>query len=209
MSVTLALLRHGETPWSRDKRVQGRTDIGLTEAAAAVLAASRLPPQCDGMQVFTSPLARCVQTASQLGLATAAIEARLVEMAWGQWEGRRLADLRSELGDAMDENEARGWDFMPPGGESPRLVWQRVQPCLAAWAAQGRATLAVTHRGVIRVIFARATGWDMLGKPPAKLDWGALHLFTLDANGTPAISRLNQPLSVRPDATAARSETDR
>ncbi|MEO7940681.1 MAG: histidine phosphatase family protein [Burkholderiaceae bacterium] len=197
MGVTLALLRHGETPWSRDKRVQGRTDIGLTEAAAAALAASRLPPQCDDMQVLTSPLARCVQTATQLGLSTATVEPRLAEMSWGEWEGQRLVDLRAALGDTMVANEARGWDFMPPGGESPRLVWQRVQPCLAQWAAQGQATLAVTHRGVIRVIFAQATGWDMLGKPPAKLDWGALHLFTLDAHGTPAILRLNQPLSGR------------
>lgn len=200
--MTLALLRHGETPWSRDKRVQGRTDIGLTDDAAQALAAARLPPQCDGMQVFTSPLARCVQTAARLGLTTAKVDTRLAEMSWGQWEGQRLADLRSELGDAMAENEARGWDFMPAGGESPRRVWQRVQPCLAAWAAQGQSTLAVTHRGVIRVIFAQATGWDMLGKPPAKLNWGALHLFTLDAHGVPAVLRLNQPLSGRADAAA-------
>lgn len=205
MGVTLALLRHGETPWSRDKRVQGRTDIGLTEAAAAALAASRLPPQCDGMQVFTSPLARCVQTAAQLGLGTAQVDPRLAEMSWGQWEGQRLADLRSQLGAAMAANEARGWDFMPAGGESPRLVWRRVQPCLAQWAAQGQATLAVTHRGVIRAIFAQATGWDMLGKPPARLNWGALHLFTLDAYGTPTVLRLNQPLSGRVDAVAAES----
>ena len=202
MPVTLAVLRHGETPWSRDKRVQGRTDIGLTEAAATLLAASQLPPQCAGMQVFSSPLVRCVQTATQLGL-TPAVDTRLAEMAWGRWEGQRLPDLRSELGDAMAQNEARGWDFMPPGGESPRLVWQRVQPCLAAWAAQGQATLAVTHRGVIRVIFAQATGWDMLGKPPAKLNWSALQLFTLNAHGTPVVLRLNVPLSDRSAATAA------
>lgn len=201
MTVTLALLRHGETPWSRDKRVQGRTDIGLTEAAAAALAASRLPSQCAGMQVFTSPLVRCVQTAAQLQLDPV-VDDRLAEMAWGEWEGRRLADLRRELGDTMSENEARGWDFMPPGGESPRRVWQRVQPCLASWAAQGRATLAITHRGVIRVIFAQATGWDMLGKPPARLDWSALQLFTLDTHGSPAMVQLNLPLVARAPAPA-------
>ena len=42
-------------------------------------------------------------------------------------------------------------------------------------------TLAVTHRGVIRAILAEATGWDMRGKPPARLDWDAVHLFMLDA----------------------------
>lgn len=193
MTVTLALLRHAETPWSRDKRVQGRTDIGLTPVSAASLAARRLPAICNGMPVFTSPLARCTQTAAQLRLAPT-VEPRLIEMAWGRWEGRRLADLRAELGAAMAENEARGWDFMAPDGESPRRVWQRVGPWLMERASQREPTLAVTHRGVMRVIFAQATGWDMLGKPPAKLDWNALQLFTLDEAGMPTVQQLNLPL---------------
>jgi probable phosphoglycerate mutase len=99
----------------------------------------------------------------------------------------------------MAENEARGWDFMAPGGESPRLVWRRVRPWLADLAARQVPTLAVTHRGVIRVIFAQALGWDMLGKPPAKLDWNALQLFTLDHSGLPAVQQLNLPLRRRED----------
>ena len=65
-------------------------------------------------------------------------EPRLVEMAWGEWEGRRLADLRAELGDAMIENEARGLDFRPPGGESPRDVQERLKPLLACLSAPDR-----------------------------------------------------------------------
>lgn len=197
MTTLLALLRHGETPWSRDKRVQGHTDIGLSEAGAAALAALALPVDCRAMQVCTSPLRRCTETAVQLRLVTPTPEPRLIEMAWGQWEGRRLADLRAEQGTAMAENEARGWDFMAPGGESPRMVWQRVRPWLAERAAQRRPTLAVTHRGVIRAIFAQAMGWDMLGKPPARLDWSALQLFTLDGCGRPSVQRLNMPLLPR------------
>lgn len=197
MTTTLALLRHGETPWSRVKRLQGRTDVGLSETGAALLAAHMLPRECSALQVRTSPLARCTQTAAQLRLATPVIEPRLIEMGWGQWEGRTLLDLRSELGPEMAENEARGWDFMAPGGESPRQVWQRVRPWLAELAALRLSTLAVTHRGVMRVIFAQATGWDMLGKPPAKLDWNALQLFTLDERGLPAVQQLNLPLARR------------
>jgi probable phosphoglycerate mutase len=52
-------------------------------------------------------------------------------------------------------------------------------------------TLAITHRGVIRAILAHATGWDMRGKPPARLEWDAVHLFMLDAEGRPSIERLN------------------
>ncbi len=202
MSVQFGLLRHGETSWSRDKRVQGRTDVALSEAGRAYLAARSLPLACARMQVWSSPLARCTQTAAQLRLSPVAIEARLIEMAWGRWEGRRLADLRTELGDAMAQNEARGWDFMAPDGESPRQVWQRVRPWLAEVAANGQPTLAVTHRGVMRVIFAMATGWDMLGKPPARLDWTSLQLFGLDAGGMPVVRQLNTALETAGDARA-------
>ncbi|MEZ5637005.1 MAG: histidine phosphatase family protein [Burkholderiaceae bacterium] len=198
MTVTLALLRHAETPWSRDKQVQGRTDIGLTEQARAGLSRLAVPDPCAAMPVFSSPLQRCTQTAAQLGLVPT-VEPRLIEMAWGRWEGRRLVDLRAELGEAMAENEARGWDFMAPDGESPRQVWQRVRPWLRERALAGASTLAITHRGVMRVVFAQATGWDMLGKPPARLDWNALQLFTLDAHGMPQVQRLNLPLDALAD----------
>ena len=47
------------------------------------------------------------------------------------------------------------------------------------------------HRGVIRVILAEASGWNMSGKPPAKLDWNAAHFFELDEQGIPEVQRLN------------------
>lgn len=191
MTATLALLRHGETIWTHDKRVQGRTDVPLSDSGRAALAARRLPQSWAGAPVVTSPLARCRQTVDALRLAPAAIEPRLIEMDWGDWEGRRLADLRAELGAAMADNEDRGLDFQPPQGESPRMVLARIRPWLAQCAQTGSATLAVTHRGVIRVIFALATGWDMLGRPPAKLDWRAMHSFTLDDDGTPSVLQLN------------------
>ena len=100
-------------------------------------------------------------------------------MSWGAWEGRRLADLRAELGEEMSANEARGWDFRPDGGESPREVLARVR----AWLAELKApTLAVTHRGVIRAVYAQAASWNMLGKPPARLAWDAVHVFRLEGN---------------------------
>ncbi len=191
MTATLALLRHGETIWTHDKRVQGRTDVPLSHGGRAALAARRLPQPWADAAVVTSPLVRCRQTADALGLTPAAVEPRLIEMDWGDWEGRRLADLRAELGAVMADNEDRGLDFQPPQGESPRMVLARIRPWLAQCARSESATLAVTHRGVIRVIFALATGWDMLGRPPAKLDWRALHSFTLDDDGMPSVLQLN------------------
>ena len=140
------------------------------------------------MRIVSSPLARCVETAALIGASSAEREPRLAEMSWGAWEGRRLPDLRAELGRAMEENEARGWDFRPAGGESPREVLVRVRSWLAGLA---EPTLAVTHRGVIRAVLASASGWDLLGKPPAKLDWSAVHLVRGDGDGAPRIERLN------------------
>jgi probable phosphoglycerate mutase len=184
----LALLRHGDTPWSVEGRIQGRSDVPLSDAGRAAVLALRLPPDCAGMRIVSSPLARCVETAALLGMPVAGREPRLAEMSWGAWEGRRLAELRAELGRAMEENEARGWDFRPERGESPREVLARVR----GWLAELKEpTLAVTHRGVIRAIFASATGWNMLGRPPAKLDWSALQLFRVGPDGTARVERLN------------------
>jgi broad specificity phosphatase PhoE len=202
--ILLATLRHAQTEWSRDKRIQGRTDVPLSPAGRAALRARALPALCDGMHVVTSTLARCVETATLLGHPQAAREPRIVEMHWGAWEGQRIADLRAALGAAMQANEARGMDFTPEGGESPRQVLARLRPWLAEIAARAQPTLAFTHRGVIRVLLAEATGWDMLGRPPAKLDWDALQLFRLDAQGQPSVHALNVALDAVPESAGGR-----
>jgi 2,3-bisphosphoglycerate-dependent phosphoglycerate mutase len=185
--VLLAMLRHGDTAWSAEGRIQGRSDPPLTDEARERLRRFRLPQVCSGMRVVTSPLARCVETAALLGAPQAHREARIAEMSWGAWEGRRLADLRVELGARMSENEARGWDFRPESGESPREVLARVR----TWLAELKEpTLAVTHRGVIRAVYAQAAGWDLRGKPPAKLAWDAAHVFRVH-EGEPAIESVN------------------
>jgi probable phosphoglycerate mutase len=186
MTVLLALLRHADTAWSREGRIQGRTDIPLLSPAGL-----QLPDICRGMRVVTSPLSRCVETAALLGATGAEREPRIAEMSWGAWEGRLLSELRAELGAAMRENEARGWDFRPHGGESPRDVLARARAWLAEVAARQESTFAVTHRGVIRAIYAYACGWDLRGAPPEKLDWRAVHVFRLAVDGAPSIERLN------------------
>ena len=193
----LAMLRHGETQWSHDKRIQGRTDVPLNAAGRAVLIDSSLPDAFLALSAVTSPLLRCVETARLLGLETVVRESRLAEMSWGEWEGRKISELRAELGEEMAANEALGFDFKPPQGESPRDVLARVNTWLVEVAAQGKPTLAVCHRGVIRVVFAAAMEWDMRGKPPAKLNWSALHVFRLDALGRPTVMQLNVPLVPR------------
>ncbi len=190
----LALIRHAATAWTEQGRIQGRSDIGLSPRGRAAAACWRPPGALDGAEWRSSPLARARDTARLMGVDSVAVEPRLIEMDWGRWEGHRLAELRAELGKAMAENEARGLDFRPQGGESPREVQQRLRPWLAQVVARGRPVAAVTHKGVIRAVFALAAGWDMTDQPPVRLDWACVHLFDLARDGAPAIAELNLPL---------------
>jgi broad specificity phosphatase PhoE len=187
----LALIRHMPTGWNQTGLLQGRGDTPPLRQGQ--MPSWLVPFEFLHYRWLSSSLERCKATARQLGM-DAATEPRLIEMDWGEWEGKTLADLRARLGDAMAGEEARGLDFRPPGGESPRDVQQRLKPLLAEIAAADRNTTGVTHKGVIRAVLALATGWDMLGKPPHRLSWSAAHLFRLDAGGHPSVERLNIPM---------------
>jgi broad specificity phosphatase PhoE len=193
----LALLRHGPTEWNTMRRLQGRVDLPLSAAGQVYVSRWRLPAEVAGFAWMTSPLRRARETAELLGLTNAAIVRTLTETDWGEWEGKTLAELRALDAAAVAAAEAKGLDFRPPGGESAREVQNRLSPWLARVAAQGTATGAVTHKGVIRAVLALATGWTMTGKPPARLGWDAVHLFRLAPDGTPAVERLNIPFEAR------------
>ncbi|MEQ8709581.1 MAG: histidine phosphatase family protein [Rhodospirillales bacterium] len=187
----LCLLRHLPTDWNRERRLQGRRDQPLSAQSRPGTTLSLNPEQ---WRLLSSPLSRCLETARLTFLAEPEPEPALVEMDWGDYEGCRLADLRREAGETLAANEARGLDFRPPGGESPRDVQQRLKHWLAIAAKSDRDILAVTHKGVIRACYALATEWDMTADAPDKPDWTLLQCFMLDAIGRPAIDRLNARL---------------
>jgi len=196
MTTKLLLLRHGPTAWNAERRLQGRADIGLSAEAQARLRAHALPAEFALWRCLVSPLIRARDTAALLGL-TGVVEPRLIEMDWGDYEGRTLDGLRGELGPALDSNEARGLDFTPPRGESPRMVQTRLRPLLAEIAGIGLPTVAITHRGVIRAVYARAAGWDMRRPPPHALEPYAMQLFALAADGHPSLVEANIALAPR------------
>lgn len=191
MGARVLLIRHGETPWNKARRLQGRADIELSEAARKRLAASRLPARLVPVDWFASPLKRATETARLLGAERVRIAPRLIEMDLGDWEGRTLAELRARDPGAMAANEARGLDLRPPGGESPRDVQERVRSWLAERAERDDLTVGVTHKGVIRAVLALALNWDMTDEPPVRLDWRAAHLFRLARDGSPAAEQPN------------------
>ena len=195
----LALLRHGVTAWNAERRIQGLTDLPLSEAGREQVACWRLPPAWVGARWVTSPLARCRETAEILARShgrhgAVPIEPRLVEMSHGDWEGRSLAELRATFGAAMIANEARGLDYRAPNGESPRETQARLLPWLIEIAAAGEPVLAISPKGIIRALYAGAAGWDMTGKPRERLRDGGLQGFTVARDGSLAIESLNRPL---------------
>jgi probable phosphoglycerate mutase len=199
----LFLLRHGPTEWTTARRLQGLSDIPLSAAGRRLVETWRLPERVAQGEWTSSPLARATETAailrSRYHPAEVRIEPRLAEMSFGEWEGQTLTELRSVHGPVMAEWEGRGLDFRAPGGESPRDVQDRLRPWLEELGAVNRDVLAITHKGIMRALYALASGWDMRGKPAQRLADNALHEFALDGRGF-RIGRLNMPLQpqVRP-----------
>jgi probable phosphoglycerate mutase len=195
--VKLALLRHGVTDWNLEKRVQGQIDRPLSQLGRQQLAGLVLPPSFNAYRWYCSPLLRARQTAELLGLKDLLLEPALIEMNWGDWEGQILKPLRKKLGDSMRDNESRGLDFRPPGGESPRQVQSRLRPWLRQVAAAERDSAAVVHKGIIRCIYALASGWDMRGESPVDFAWDAIHQFELTPDGELLDSYRSIPLIKR------------
>ncbi|MGE4219678.1 MAG: histidine phosphatase family protein [Alphaproteobacteria bacterium] len=191
--IPLVLIRHGPTDWTEDGRLQGRADPPLSAPGREAVRSWRMPAMLHDFAWQASPLRRAIETAELLTAGPVTVTPDLIEMDWGTWEGRRLKDLRRDGGAAMAAMEVQGLDLLPPGGESPRMVQERVRPWLRDIVRAGRPVAAVTHKGVIRAILALATGWDMLGSPPARVGMGTLQCFRIAPQGGIAVERLDVP----------------
>lgn len=164
-----ALLRHGQTPMSVQKRYAGRTDAPLTEVGAqqAAAAAKRLASAGLGV-IVTSPLLRTVQTAQAVAAVTGAAvvtDDGFRETDFGAWEGLTFAEVRER-----SQAEISAWladpDVAPPGGESFTDVSARVTEALdrVLAARAGQTVLIVSHVTPIKMLVTAA-----LLAPPAAL----------------------------------------
>ena len=185
--INCAIIRHAPTQWNVEKRLQGRTDIGLGPEGRIVAASWAVPAAWQDWRLLVSPLVRARETAAILFPNNRAeIEPSLREMSFGDWEG-----LRDAPGSDAEIREALGLDFRAPNGESPREVQARLLPLLARLAADGRDVVLVSHKAVQRALYALATGWQMTEKPPVKLKDGRAHLFRVHQDGRPEVVELN------------------
>jgi len=186
----LLFLRHGPTQWNREGRLQGQIDTPLLPAVEPEIARWRVPQPFASAPCYASALTRARRTAELLGRIPET-DARLNEMAYGDWEGRIAAEVR-EGPDIIEGH--MGLDFRPPGGESPREVQRRLAAFMADRAAEGGDFLVVAHKQVIRCLYALASGWAMDRDPDDRLDFAAAQLFGVGADGRPVVLGLNLPL---------------
>ncbi|MEM9999523.1 MAG: histidine phosphatase family protein [Pseudomonadota bacterium] len=152
------MLRHGETDWNREQRFQGRTDIPLNALGRQQAAdyASILREQNDDWRHWTfisSPLSRARDTMEimrdTLGLPPGdyEIEDAWIEVTFGDWEQRSLAELRRQEPEQIAAREANKWLYVPPNGESYDQACARVRYALDILPSP---SVIVTHGGMIR-----------------------------------------------------------
>jgi probable phosphoglycerate mutase len=159
--MTIAFVRHGQTAANRAGLLQGRVDPPLTELGRRQ--GARLAEALAGerpARVFTSPLRRARETAELVArLAGAGIEVdeRLVELDYGEWDGRPIGDVSAE--DWASWRRDPG--FAPPGGESLRQVAARVgEFCTARLPRDDGIVVAVSHVSPIKAAVTWAIGAD-------------------------------------------------
>lgn len=186
----LALLRHGHTEWNRAGRIQGRSDIPLDDAARRDLSALCLPAPWDEATLWASPLLRAAETARLVADREPRCADALIEMDWGDWEGQRGRDLLDMPGSGFWHIEDWGWDYRPPGGESPAELWSRLEPWLTGLEGDN---VAVCHIGIMRVILARASGWGFSGPAPFRVKRNRLFIVEF-----PPLRAIEDPVRLIP-----------
>lgn len=156
------LLRHGETVFNRQRRLQGQGDSPLTErgieqARSMGRRLRTLLGDLDGLRLITSPLGRCRQTAALVAQTLdfdqdrIEPEPRLMEHAYGLWEGLTPEEIEARFPAVSRARETDRWSVTVPGGENYSLVATRVQSWLNEVAEEDRL-IVVSHGSSGRIL---------------------------------------------------------
>jgi probable phosphoglycerate mutase len=175
LAAPLYLLRHGETAWNLERRMQGSKDSSLTargraQAAAMGRALAAELARESGPTIFLrSPLGRTRETSLIIGRALGLDpsdwrdDSRLAELRYGDWEGSTWAEIELNHPNAMATWRADPEGFCPPGGETHLDLRRRSAETLANIIASATRTVVVSHgvsgavmRGLLHGLDARA-----------------------------------------------------
>lgn len=185
----LYFIRHGETDWNVAGRLQGRRDIPLNDKGRVQAAhcgkilrdlfAQRGLDAVD-LDYVSSPLVRATETLAlariALGLPRdgATTDDRLAEIAFGDWEGHTIAQLRERDAAHYSQREHDKWHFVPPNGESYRQVAAR----MGNWYDNlTRNTVAAAHGGTARGLMAHLGIAKPAAAPLIDIAQGVVYVF--------------------------------
>lgn len=196
--MSLFVLRHGDTAWSRARKHTGSTDVpllpeGRVLARQAGVVLERLHTQRWSL-VLTSPLVRARDTARLAGFPAAEIDDRLREWNYGAYEGRTSDEIR------LDVPDWYLWADGVPEGESPADVAVRVDAVLderVRPALVGGDVLLVAHSHVLRTLTARWLGLEAPGGAHVVLDAAGIGVLG-EEHGRPTLLNWNVGPSVMP-----------
>ena len=178
----LCLVRHGETDWNAEGRVQGQTDVPLNAAGTAQ--ASAVGAALAGERfaaIYSSDLTRVRQTAQpaaqRLGLAVRC-DAALRERHYGMFETHTYAEVRERFPEDYARFRKKELDYDFRGGESLRVFNQRALGCVRSLAGRhpGESILVFTHGGVLEMVYRHATALGLSTPrefeiPNAAINW--------------------------------------
>ena len=160
-------IRHGETAWNVDTRIQGQLDIGLNDTGrwqakrvAQALAAEPI------QAIYASDLSRAWETANEVAKTTRVnpqSEPALRERGFGIFEGKTYQEIEAQWPDQALQWRKRHPDFAPDGGESLLVMRDRILSVVNRLAAQhtGELIVMVAHGGVMDALYRLATGQDI------------------------------------------------
>ncbi len=166
----ILVIRHGETQWNVDARIQGHGDSPLTAAGreqARALARRLAGEQFD--LLVSSDLGRARETAECVSQASGreiVLDKRLRERSFGVGEGLTYGEIDHEYPDAFSRVREIDPDYAIPGGESRRAFHERVTGAFESLAREhaGRTVVVVSHGGVLATLYRHIHGID-IGSP--------------------------------------------
>ncbi len=163
-ATRIIAIRHGETAWNVDTRIQGQLDISLNEtgqwqAARAAQALTGEPVHA----IYASDLQRAWETAHAIAKAVGQIpqpEIGLRERGFGIFQGRTFAEIEATWPEEAKRWRQRDPHWAPEGGESLAALTDRVTQTTAELAARhaGQQIVLVAHGGVMDALYRAATG---------------------------------------------------
>jgi probable phosphoglycerate mutase len=191
--LKLIHIRHGQTDWNAEARLQGETDIPINalgreqarrNGSRLLYCLTGMKRSHDSFDWVASPLSRARETMEivrlEMGLEPSAyrLEDRLREIAFGKWRGHTIAELKQTDPDLVAARRRDKWGFLPPEGESYADLKVRIQ----GWLEElDRDTIVVSHGGVFRVLNHLIAGTPAEAAPELPVPQDRIAVFRGDS----------------------------